>query len=1200
MMQVGTMLANRYRIDAQLGEGGMGVVYRAHDTVLDRSVAIKTVSAAMLGDESAQRLLREAQAAARLTHPNVVGVYDVVEDGHSRFIVMEYVDGQPLAALLPLDIARTREIGVQISRGLQYAHSRGIIHRDIKPENILVARDGTVKVMDFGLARSEGSSRLTQSGMIVGTVGYMAPEQILGGAVDARTDLYSVGCVLYEALTGRTPFTGDDPFAVLGQHINVMPVSPRWSNDAIPPLFDAVVMRLLAKDPAERYASAADVLEALAGTAGPEVREGDGRPPATTRTALLQQIVRGQLVGRDSELAEMREHLNRMISGEGRLVLLSGEPGIGKTRLAEELAVYAQLRGAWVLRGHCYEQDVGVPYLPFVESLRRLFELSGRALIEQLGERADDLGRFLPEIGRGRTPAAGISAEDERLRLYEAVIQWVSLASRTRPLMFILDDLHWADSASLRLLHQLARALRSDRVLFLGTYREMDLDPRHPLNETLGEMNRERLLFRLALHRLTETDTHALLSALFDGAVAGDLTRPIFGETEGNPFFLEEVVRSLVEEGRIRRTDGQWQRQGLATLEIPQSVKATIGRRLQKAGETCQRILTVAAVIGREFDPDILIRVSQLPEDEVLDALDEGVRLQLIRETRLGLTSGYAFEHALIRQTLYANLNPRRRARLHEQVGTAVESLASGKTDKRIEELAYHFGEAGLGVAERGIEYNLRAAAKAAAVLAFDEAERRAQVALELAEGAGDPKAQVRVLQALGDLQLESGDNKRAADAYERAVGIVREHAGEASDEILGLYLKFAEATVAFGMERPPQAMRYAQTTVKLLQDRPDQPRMALALSLLALHEVRSGALGDARQHAQEAITLATRLGATEELIKAYQAMASVHRSSNEWTQFREVVETRRSLRGRAFTALDVELFNDVIMSNEAAGDYRAAVEAARQFLELAEREHSPTAVFRATHWLGAMLLGVNEWDEAFSVTQRAIELGYRLRRPGLLLGWSMAREATILLAQGRESEARESLTRIEALTYEIPPEHMGPRLIVLNVVRRLGDEDLLRRFIGRLAEEQPRCLTCAFLHHLSIGLALLCLGDRGGAQARLEAAEGVIPKDPDPDTLAELAWLRAHIAEGRGEPENAVRHAVQLVDLLDGKPMDYQIALRLADAGRILHRSGTPEEKARGRALLDSVRELYRTLGARRDDAAVQHWIDAIEITPN
>ncbi|MGH2348953.1 MAG: protein kinase domain-containing protein [bacterium] len=1187
---IGTLLSNRYRIDAPLGEGGMGVVYRAYDTVLNRPVAIKMLSPHLLGDEGVKRLLREAQAAAQLTHPNIVSVHDVIDAGDTRLIVMEYIDGRPLAELTPLDVPRAIDLISQVCGALQYAHARGIVHRDIKPENIVVTAGGTAKLMDFGLARSEGRSRMTQSGLIVGTVAYMAPEQVLGGTVDARTDLYSLGCVLYEALTGRKPFGGEDPFTVLSQQVNVTPVAPRWHNDTIPPTLDAVVMRLLAKNPAERYPSAAAVIEALdlaASAAAGDVPEVGTAPAGTaTRTTLLEHIVRGKLVGRSAELAELREHLDRMLSGEGRLVLVSGEPGIGKTRLAEELAVYAHLRGARVLRGHCYEQDVGVPYLPFVESLRQLLQQAGDSL-QQLGDRAADLARLLPEAARAKIDGPTLTPEDERVRAFEAAAQWVSLASHGRPLVFLLDDLHWADRASLRLLHHLARSTRADRVLIAGTYREMELDTEHPLNDAISQMNRERLFYRLPLRRLAEEDTRALLSGLFDVETSQELAGAVHRETEGNPFFIEEVVKALVEEGKIYREAGRWQRLEIDQLEIPQSVKAAIGRRVQKASESTRRALTIAAVMGREFDPEVIVQIAGLGEDAVLDSLDEATRLQLVREVKVGREAGYTFEHALIRQTLYDSLNTRRRTRLHQQVGEALETLYRARIDDHLEELAYHFGETGTAAAEKGIQYNLQAARKAAGLYALEEAERRIAVAQELADAMGDDRLRAAVHQASGDLYLTFEERNRASDAYEQAVRLLPAADAEPSEDTLALYLSFAEASASFfGADYVPHAADYARKAVEALRDRPDQPSKARALSLLAMHEVRRGDLTAARAHAQEAIDLAARLNDRDELGKAYQAVAAVHRSSNEWDQFHDVVEKRRDLLGPTLTAVDAGLYTDLISSYLHAGNGAEAERTGREFLKLAERLRSPTAMFQAYRYLASAFLEAGKWDEGLEIRTRGVELGRRIRGVEFIHGWNLAYGARLMAFRGWDEEARAWTAEIDALRYAVPPEHHGPRQVVLGTAILLEDRDLAMRFLPLVEAEEPRCMTCRLMFHVTVGEAHAWLGHLQQAEASLGEAKKLVPQNPDWDTLAEIALLEARVAAARDDLDAAVEHAREAVRHTAAIPptiADIWKALYKHRAARMLLRRRAPEDVALSRQLLTDALAAYHSVGAAR-----------------
>jgi serine/threonine-protein kinase len=259
----GALLDGRYRLEAELGVGGMGVVYRAHDRVLDRNVAVKVLSDTGLGTEGRARLLREAQAVAKLNHPNIVSVYDAGEAhlpdpaGTIPYVVMELMAGPSLHDRPPESLEETAAVACQVCAALERAHALGIIHRDLKPENVLLLPDGSTKLVDFGLARTV-ASRLTAEGAILGTLFYIAPEQALGQEIDGRADLYALGVMLYEWTTGRLPFEGDDPVALIGQHLHAPTVPPREHSPEIPPALDALIVQLMSKRPEDRPASAAE------------------------------------------------------------------------------------------------------------------------------------------------------------------------------------------------------------------------------------------------------------------------------------------------------------------------------------------------------------------------------------------------------------------------------------------------------------------------------------------------------------------------------------------------------------------------------------------------------------------------------------------------------------------------------------------------------------------------------------------------------------------------------------------------------------------------------------------------------------------------------------------------------------------------------------------------------------------------------
>ncbi len=289
-MAAQTTFQSRYRLGAALGRGGMGVVYRAHDTLLDRDVAVKMLSPGMLGTEGRARLLREAQSVAKLSHSNIIAVYDAGETdptpasgaGGSPFIVMELIEGESLSRHRPASLAEILRIARQMCAALEHAHAQGIIHRDLKPENVLIAPDGSAKLMDFGLAHSAVAPRLTAEGTIVGTPFYLAPEIVLGLDIDGRADLYALGVMLYELTAGRLPFAGEDLVAVISQHLHAPVVAPSAHNAEIPPALDALIVRLLSKEPKDRPASAAEVLQALDDLIGVRVEAeapAPGEPP---------------------------------------------------------------------------------------------------------------------------------------------------------------------------------------------------------------------------------------------------------------------------------------------------------------------------------------------------------------------------------------------------------------------------------------------------------------------------------------------------------------------------------------------------------------------------------------------------------------------------------------------------------------------------------------------------------------------------------------------------------------------------------------------------------------------------------------------------------------------------------------------------------------------------------------------------------
>ncbi len=779
----------RYAVSRFLGEGGRKRVYLARDAKLKRDVAIAVIKTEGLEPASLARVQREVEAMAQLgDHPNVVTIYDVGEDEGQPYIVSQYMaggsvddairaaDGQRLPVEQVLRIAR------QVCDALEHAHDHGIIHRDVKPGNIWLAQDGTAQLGDFGLALAAEHARMTTEGTMLGTVAYMPPEQALGQPAVPQSDLYSLGCMLYEALTGRPPFVGDDAVAVISQHLNATPVASSWHNPAVSPELEALIDDLLVKVPARRPANAALVRErllAISTTSTAAVR-----PPDTGREPGVAHLAWGRLIGRHEELAVLRDRIDLALSGAGSLTMVVGEPGIGKTRLTEEAAVYARVRDAQVLWGRCYESEAALPYRPFIEAIRQYVAVRApEALRSELGSGGSDVARLVSEV-RERLPDLPPSAAGEgdadRLRLFESVTSFLVAASKATPLVIVLDDLHWADAPSLLLLQHLARRVAESRIAVVGTYRDVELDRKHPLSAALGELRQKRLYERIRLHGLQVAEISALLAAVGqqpEETVAPAFAHALYQETEGNPFFIEEILRHLVETGALYRRDDRWvsDADSIEEMGIPEGVREVIGRRLSRLSETCNNALVQAAVLGRDWEFSVLRAMTELNDDELLPAIEEALDAQLIVELKDRAAPAYQFTHALVQQTLSDELSLPRRQRFHFRAGEAVEQVHARSIARHVQTLAVHYELAGAGGdREKALRYAMQAGEAARAIYAFEDAVHHAEAAVEILEETGASQDQVaEQMERLGDLYYFGGLGMPAStEWYEKALSL--------------------------------------------------------------------------------------------------------------------------------------------------------------------------------------------------------------------------------------------------------------------------------------------------------------------------------------------------------------------------------------------------------------------------------------------
>lgn len=964
----------RYVVKSFLGEGGKKRVYLAHDSVLDREVALAVIKTEGLDDTSRSRVTREAQAMARLgDHPNILPIHDLGEESGQPYMVLPYMPGGDVEMLIGgapdhrLPLERSLEIAKEVCRGLEFAHFRGIVHRDLKPGNVWVTAEGTAKIGDFGLAMTMDRSRLTQEGMMVGTVSYMPPEQAMGSEVTPRADLYSLGAMLYEMVCGRPPFLGDDSVAIIGQHVNTPPVAPTWHNSACPRPLEALILRLLAKDPSERPESAGDVLTAIEGidlaTSAEERTEEEVRS--------LDSLAGGVFVGRQREMGQLKAALEEALGGKGRMVTLVGEAGIGKTRTAEELATYARLRGAQVLWGRCYEEQGMPPYWPWVQALRSYVrDQEPEKLRSELGSGAADIAEIVSELRERlpdiEPPPATENPEYARFRLFDAVTSFLKAAGQTQALVLMLDDLHWADRPSLLLLEFLTREISSSRVLLVGTYRDVELSRQHPLAQTLGGLTRERLFERVVLRGLTQADVGRFIEVTSGFAPPPGLLTAVHTQTEGNPLFVTEVVRLLVQEGDLtpeRATERKsW------SVRIPEGVREVIGRRLNALSERCNQTLTVASVIGREFTLEQLgPLIDEVSQDRLLDILEEALSARVIDELPTSV-GRYHFTHVLIQETLVEELSLTRRVRLHATVAETLEALYGDQADSNATELAHHFAqaEAVLG-SDKLVRYSLLAGERALAAYAHEEALDYFQRALD-----HDPVEDVRnrILRQRGKLRLGLFDGKGAVDDLEQllADSIHRGDTAQELESLLGLgsahYIISLDAPEALSKAREFYEQAYA--LARQLGDKAAMARSLIPTTHFATFW--SDYRDQAFANIEEALALGRELGDDDLIIDSMKARLGFLEANEALDQGEDIL---KQLESRHDLLRLKEHYFSMMWWSYRSGRFERCIECCDAGIELAARLGAYPVQYPTIKALA--LLDLGRYGEAWEALQQEV-----------------------------------------------------------------------------------------------------------------------------------------------------------------------------------------------------------------------------------
>jgi class 3 adenylate cyclase/DNA-binding CsgD family transcriptional regulator/tetratricopeptide (TPR) repeat protein len=793
----------------------------------------------------------------------------------------------------------------------------------------------------------------------------------------------------------------------------------------------------------------------------PIARPGSASTPQTADADLrtnhpepLMAAPADRFVGRQRELKMLRDAFDQANAARGRIVMLAGEPGIGKTRTAQELAAHAAAHEAAVLWGRCHEEAGAPPYWPWVQVIRASLRAADPDFLASLSAAASDIADLVPEIGE-RLPGLERSIpladpSEARFRLFESIRRLLTGIGQHRTLLIVLDDLHWADAPSLRLLEFLGPELGAGRIMLVGTYRATELSRRHPLSNALGSLARAPHFARLNLAGLSAEQVQDFIAAT--GAVApAALAKALHDQTEGNPLFLRETVRFLEERGGLAGTEGILPQ----AIRIPEGVSEVIGRRLNLLSAGCNEVLALASVIGRDFAWDVLVRAGvPLSEDMVLEALEEAVAAHIVEETAAGR---YQFTHNLIRISLYDELRIGRRRQFHRAVGTAIEAVYRTGLDPFLSELARHFQAAGGDAeTEKAIDYAIRAGRRADALLAFEDAVQFFQIALDaMAQRTEfDPTARCGLLLLLGEAQRKSND-------FADALITLGESAKSARS--LGLHEVLAQAALA-----------YEQTSWRSgLLSRNPPPSQLLEE---ALHEVPE-----------------TRLALRARLSGALgRALLYANAEAEGRTQVTEAIAIARQVGDPAVLAANISHLFNFFWGPESTEELLGY---ATEMVAAAEQSADPEMVHGAHAWRLPLYLELGDMQAAAADLDALTRVDARLRQR-IYAVTTRGYPIMLALLRGEFTAAERMILEVTALQ----------RSIAVHADQTSMQIFTLRREQGRLAGLQPVVSAFARQHAVASvwrpGLALvyLELGLRDEARAEYEklAADdfAAVPRD--------------------------------------------------------------------------------------------------------
>jgi len=1222
-------LPPRYQVRSTLKQTPDTAVYRVFDVPDRRDEAIKILCHEITDPQQLLRFKTEFSTLASLEHASVIKVFDygVLQDRYPYFTmeffagkrITEFFDGQNWDALY--------DVILQLASGLHHIHHLGIVHLDLKPSNILVDESGKAKIMDFGLAIE---SRLVLDRKIRGTLQYMAPEVLKQDRVDSRADLYALGMTLYETVTGALPGYGRAAIDVIRMHLDEEVKPPSSINPNVPEALERIILRLLEKDPRDRFPSAAALVHAVAEAAGKKA-------PAGELLVGKGELFAAPLIGRKSEVNQLMALISEAREGRGDGVILAGGEGMGKSRIVRDVTLRAQLDGARVFCGRCPVNRKTI-YAPFFEIFTQMVYA-----VNPDADVSEEIRRILRPVVASSGPETSAPQHGQKFRLFNRIVQsmqdlygFLSVGGETggSPLILLIEDLQWADPSTAELFSFLVGEAKQNRLLVIGTLTldsggEAAIESAAPNLSFWEQRSREGSFPIVHVETLTEPLVREHVQSLLgEMNVPDELVRWMLWESAGSPLNIRRIIDYLIAHDYLQWTPAGWiaGMDRIRSLRIPGGFASILMEKVDALPPAPRGVLEIATVFGETMELELLTKVSELPPEETYVHVRELVRLALLDESSDGMTITFPQIH--LRDAVYNAMPERRRAEIHQRVGEALEPAANEGSTQLIGQVAYHFSRA--NDIERGTRYSIEAGDLATRTLAHEEATEFYRVALELMDlGGVEELRKSEVREKLADAYYRRDDYRGAMHAFQFLLkSIQARHPrhdsapddADANIDVARVMKKIGKVLSRRGDQ--DSAMTYYQSALAVYERLEQTVDVAEMLNRIAWLYRQRDDFATARETAEKARVMLEKMEPTVVYGYVKNMLGLIEFAGGNWQRSREILEEALAI-GEKLGSEQLRKVASMNLGNTVwkLGEWDTALQYFRKNLERSEAEGDLWDLVTAYNNVGVVEYGRGNFHTAVELFEKSVRIDEKI---GAFEHEALAREnlADALEMLGRWDEALEQYrkcvsiegfdeTRASRLSVYVPLARLTKKRgdiakaieyahKALSAGERARDEDLIgeaayvlasiedergnvdeaEQYLKRALQifEANRTLHGLARAHTAAAVLVLQRGDIEGAVQHAKLGEQYARQLGDRFSLAKNDWAWAKIHGQQGDRETAaakfeaVRVAFEEIDT------PYEMGRLLFDIGLLR------EEPEDATQMIRSAIRIFERLNATHD----------------